>query len=107
MKKPAGHTRYKWRKLLRWSLMSLAIILVLPLIPYAFVDANENKAAITVPNPGAGLWRDVRQRDTDISGTTQVKGVDSGTLISASGNAGASSACSNWCPTVLTCWVSL
>jgi len=85
MKNPAGHTNLKWRKLLRWSLLSLAIILVLPLIPYAFVDANETKAAITVPNPGAGLWRDVRQRDADVSGTTQVKGVDSGILISAGG----------------------
>lgn len=82
MRKPAGDKKTTWRKLLRWSLLSLVIVLVLPLIPYAFVDAN---AQISVPNPGTGLWEDVRQRNGEVTGTTQVQGTDSGTLISASG----------------------
>ena len=81
MKKPVGHKNSKWRKVLAWSLLSLAIVLLVPLIPYAFVDAN---AQISVPNPGAGLWEDVRQRNSEVTGTTQVQGTDSGTLISAS-----------------------
>ena len=82
MKKLAGHKKSKWHKVVAWSLLSLAIVLVLPIIPYAFVDAN---AQIPVPNPGTGLWEDVRQRNSEVSGTTQVQGVDSGTLINASG----------------------
>jgi formate dehydrogenase subunit gamma len=38
-----------------------------------------------VPHPANELWRNVRQRGVDISGQTQVKGVDSGVLINKSG----------------------
>jgi len=82
MTKLSGHKSSKLRKLLQWSVFLLAIVLILPLVPYMFVDA---KAEIAVPNPGAGLWRDVRQRDAQVTGTTQVKGTDTGTLISESG----------------------
>jgi formate dehydrogenase subunit gamma len=82
MTKLSGRKLPKLCRLLQWSVFLLAIVLILPLVPYMFVDA---KADIAVPNPGAGLWRDVRQRDTEITGTTQVQGTDSGTLISASG----------------------
>jgi formate dehydrogenase subunit gamma len=42
--------------------------------------------SVQVPNPGADLWRDVRQRDETFSGRTQIKGVDSGVLINANGD---------------------
>ncbi len=82
MRKRAGHKKRTLRKVLTWSLLSLAIFLVLPLIPYAFVGASE---PVSVPNPGAGLWEDVRQRNGNVIGNTQVQGTDSGTLINASG----------------------
>ncbi len=44
-------------------------------------------SGIDVPNPGTDLWRAVRQRDMDITGTTQMKAPDSGTLINVSGQA--------------------
>ena len=36
-------------------------------------------------NPGVDLWNQVRQRDADIRGTTQVKGKDAGVLINTGG----------------------
>ncbi|HKJ52004.1 MAG TPA: formate dehydrogenase subunit gamma [Gammaproteobacteria bacterium] len=36
-------------------------------------------------NPGAELWREVRQREGDIRGTTQMKSTDAGVLINTSG----------------------
>jgi formate dehydrogenase subunit gamma len=37
-------------------------------------------------NPGSDLWREVRQRDLPVTGTSQVKGVDSGVLINVQGD---------------------
>lgn len=39
-----------------------------------------------VKSPGSDLWRNVRQRNATISGSTQVKGAKSGTLIDTKGN---------------------
>ena len=79
------------RQTLKWSVYSLLLVLVLPLIPYA-IDAatnpSANKAAnevVQVPNPGGELWRDVRQRDRSVAGNTQVRGVDTGVLINKNG----------------------
>ena len=64
-----------------WSLLSLfALMLLLPLIPYAVAYVNPEAGG--VPNPGSELWRDVRNANV---GTTQVQGVDSGVLINAYG----------------------
>ena len=64
-----------------WSLLLLfALTLLLPLIPYAVAYVNPDTGG--VPNPGADLWRAVREGDV---GTTQVQGVDSGVLISEYG----------------------
>ncbi len=38
-----------------------------------------------VKSPATDLWRSVRQRNTDISGTSQVQGSDASTLINTSG----------------------
>lgn len=42
---------------------------------------------VSARNPAAELWREVRQRGTDIRGSTQVKGMDSNVLINAAGEA--------------------
>ena len=47
---------------------------------------------VTAINPGSELWSEIRRRDqslrelTEVTGVTQVKGVDSGTLINARGD---------------------
>ncbi len=69
------------RLMMRTLVLSVVIALVLPLIPYAW-SSLENGA---VPNPGTQLWRDVRQRDGAMVGSTQVAGVDTGVLINAYG----------------------
>lgn len=66
-----------------WLLSLLVLTLVLPLIPYAI--AGIDPFAGQVANPGTELWRDVRQRDGSVAGSTQVKGVDSGILINTWG----------------------
>lgn len=52
---------------------------------YADTDMERGKMSSTVPDPGIGLWRDVRQRDGSIVGSTQVQGVDAGVLINIGG----------------------
>jgi len=73
--------------------VTLLLVLVLPLIPYAIQAATNYYHTpkplvdpINVPNPGAQLWRDVRQRDGIYVGTTQVQGVDTGVLINKAGD---------------------
>jgi len=62
------------------SLLSLLVMtLVLPLVPYAIAEFDP--LAGKPANPGAELWREVRQRDGSVTGSTQVKGVDTGVLI--------------------------
>ncbi len=67
--------------------LSLVLILVLPLIPYAIQHVYAGVGPGAVPDPGANLWRDVRQRNAPVAGSTQVQGVDSGVLINAAGEA--------------------
>ena len=78
-----------FRHLLTAAILLLtAIILSLP-SPVFAADSEPATLAerVVVPNPGTDLWRAVRQRDTDITGTTQMKAPDSGTLINVSGQA--------------------
>ena len=84
--------RRRIKKMLAWSGYTLLLVLLLPLVPYAIqaaTDSTNNKQAVVnpieVPNPGAELWRDARQRDRVMVGNTQVKGVDTGMLINKSG----------------------
>ena len=60
----------------------LLSIILIPLIPYTVAAVKEG---ISNPNPGAQFWRDVRQRDKAVEGSTQVKGVDTGILIAKEG----------------------
>jgi formate dehydrogenase subunit gamma len=72
----ARHTR-----IIVWSFLSLiGLTLLLPLIPYAVAYVNPESGG--VPNPGADLWRAVREADV---GTSQVQGVDTGVLINSRG----------------------
>ena len=71
------------RKLTLWTtVILLASIILIPLLPYTIAAVKEG---ISNPNPGTQFWRDVRQRDGEVAGSTQVQGVDSGILISKEG----------------------
>ena len=73
-------------RVLKWVVATVLLVLILPLVPYIFVaNADNPLTAVSVPNPGTELWRDVRQRDREITGTTQAQGVDAGVLISPAG----------------------
>ena len=77
-------SRIRRHRMVAYSLLSLLVLtLVLPLIPYAV--ASKDETAGKVFDPGAELWRDVRQRDRVLVGTTQMKGVDAGVLINEYG----------------------
>lgn len=69
-----------------WGGLLLVLFLVLPLLPYGVeAFAAPAETAGKVESPASDLWRAVRQRDGVASGRTQVKNVDSGTFINASG----------------------
>ena len=81
-------SRIRHHRMVVYSLLSLLVLtLVLPLIPYATAELGGTVAETSgkVANPGAELWRDVRQRDSGVVGSTRVKGVDSGVLINIYG----------------------
>jgi formate dehydrogenase subunit gamma len=72
--------RNRHHRIVVYSLLSLLVMtLVLPLIPYAVAELDP--FAGKVANPGTELWRDVRQRERSVTGSTQVRGVDTGVLI--------------------------
>ena len=79
--------------MVQWGAYMLLLVLVLPLIPYAIAAINNSTTApghqivkpVQVPDPGSEFWRDVRQRDRAVTGTTQIKGVDTGVLIDKPG----------------------
>ncbi|WP_428609766.1 formate dehydrogenase subunit gamma [Sedimenticola sp.] len=64
--------------------LMVALLLMCTAFP-AGAETGEKSQAIQIPNPSADLWREVRQREALISGKSQVKGVDSGTLINPYG----------------------
>ncbi|MEW8470020.1 MAG: hypothetical protein AB2637_15905, partial [Candidatus Thiodiazotropha sp.] len=68
-----------------WSLL----LLWLMLLPGQGLAESKQAKGLPPPavlNPAADLWRDIRQRDMATTGTTQVRGVDSGVLINANGD---------------------
>ena len=69
-------------------ILILALGLALPqlsiaAVPQKNIDLPQGVAMI---NPGAELWREVRQRDLSSVGTSQVKGVETGVLINVQGD---------------------
>ena len=72
------------------GILTLLVVFILPLIPYAISavltpPAGSTEADVQVPNPSTVLWQDVRQRGVEITGKTQVQGVDTGVLINKTG----------------------
>lgn len=73
----------------RWSIIMVLIVLVVPLIPYAFSTSSDKQSReayeAQVPSPGVELWNDVRQRDRIMVGNTQMRSMDAGVLIDKEG----------------------
>jgi formate dehydrogenase subunit gamma len=63
------------------SVLMVLMFISMPLTLSAATDEGNGERAVIVANPGNDLWRQVRQRDLAIEGTSQIKGVDSGILI--------------------------
>jgi formate dehydrogenase subunit gamma len=68
------------RRLWRWALVLLAFVVVAPLIPYGLAATG-----VQLTNPGADLWREVRQRTSASNMTTQAGGIDGAVLINPFG----------------------
>jgi formate dehydrogenase subunit gamma len=62
------------------------VCLMLSVFQARAADPPPPPLGLTVISPGAELWREVRQRDGEITGISQVKGVDSGVLINVQGD---------------------
>ncbi len=77
---PGDKRRRRYRGALRATLVLLACVLVLPLIPYGFAASG-----VQVPNPGTDLWRQVRQRMQQPNTTSRSQGVESAVLINPRG----------------------
>jgi len=63
------------------SALMILLFISMPLKLSAATDAGNGERAVIVANPGIDLWRQVRQRDLAIEGTSQIRGVDSDILI--------------------------
>ena len=70
---------------LRVLLLLSVVLLALSLQAGAIADEQKTVKSIQIPNPASDLWREVRQKDVVGIGTTQVHGVESGTLINPYG----------------------
>ena len=69
------------------KIRTLLVVLCLALLPFAaFSEDKKPEPGVFMKDPGAELWRQVRQRDTEGVGISQVRGVDSGVLINARGD---------------------
>jgi len=67
------------------SVLMVLLFISMPLTLSAATDEGKGERAVIVANPGADLWRQVRQRDMAIEGTSQIKGVESSKLIKSTG----------------------
>ena len=63
----------------------MALLWLAPLPAGVATAADKAQTAGKPDNPGAQLWLDVRQRETQIKGVSQVKGMDAGVLINTNG----------------------
>ncbi len=85
------HNSGRVRKIVLFCVFTLLVVVTVPLIPYAIdayaesgKQASVEKVA-ALENPAINLWNNVRQRNEKVQGSTQVKGVDAGVLISKAG----------------------
>jgi formate dehydrogenase subunit gamma len=89
MKKPRVSEHKAPNRTAAWLMLLACLFLYLPLAMAQAPDRpmpGKEMPGVKVLNPAAELWRDVRQRNAPSSGTTQVKGVDTGVLINANGD---------------------
>lgn len=82
-------TRSSVRRRLGWLMAGLlALSVVLPLIPYAVAQKQDDDPAgrvgteIPIPNPGAALWSELREGS---SGISRIGGISTGVLIADQG----------------------
>ncbi len=68
------------RRLFTGVAVFFSLVILLPLLPYAF--AQKDPDAIPVPSPGVGFWQDVRG---GAAGNTMVLGPEAGVLINEAG----------------------
>ena len=67
--------------------ISILIVLLFASLPLASqAEVGDGSDGVLMKDPGSELWRDIRQRENFLNGTTQVKGVDSGILINTQGD---------------------
>jgi formate dehydrogenase subunit gamma len=74
-------------KLLKTTLILSCLLLPQIAITQSNNSSNQFDESISIENPGAELWRNVRQRDGTIQGSTQMRGTDANSLINVSGEA--------------------
>ena len=79
---PGPTVRERYRRALRWSLLLFAMVLVVPLIPYAVAEVESQ---IIRPG-GTDLWNTIRQDSAGVGATTQVAGLESNVLINVNGD---------------------
>ncbi len=72
--------RRRYRTAIRGALILISFVLLVPLIPYGL-----SATGAQVPNPGADLWREVRQRVQPGNALTQAQGVEAAVLINPAG----------------------
>jgi formate dehydrogenase subunit gamma len=65
---------------------TLIVLLFVSLPPLSQAATNDGGDGVLNKNPGSDLWREVRQRDITIEGSSQIKGVDSHILINPQGD---------------------
>jgi formate dehydrogenase subunit gamma len=81
MSSTAGERKRRgYRRALRWSLLLLAFVLIVPLIPYGLATAES-----TLRSPGGDLWRAVRGTEQAEMIRSQVGGPESTVLINEQG----------------------
>ena len=67
-------------------LITFSLILLFPPVSQAQPQTRVENEGIQLKDPGADLWRMVRQREQVVPGTSQVKGVETGILINTPGD---------------------
>ncbi len=63
------------------------LCIALPLASQAATDDGKGERAVIVDNPASELWRNVRQRENPLAGTSQVQGAETSYLMRVSGEA--------------------
>ena len=66
------------------TILTISLGLLFPQI--SFATEHEKYEGVLMINPGTDLWRDIRQRDVPLVGTSQIEGVDTGILINSQGD---------------------